>query len=45
MRYWITAHYPHPRPNNHPWHVYLKAEFDDIARMFARGDPCAFLRD
>ena len=42
MRYWITAHYPHPKPDDHPWHVYLQADFKDIGEMFEVGDRVLF---
>jgi hypothetical protein len=42
MRYWVTTHWPHPEPDDHPWHVYLKAEFKEIADMFAPGDRVLF---
>jgi len=26
MANWITTHWPHPIPDDHPWHIYLKSE-------------------
>lgn len=42
MAYWITSHYPHPQPDRHPWHVYLRDKFEDIARQLRAGDPVLF---
>ena len=42
MRYWLTTHYPHPQPDDHPWHVYLQAQFKDIAEKFQVGDRVLF---
>lgn len=42
MAFWFTTHYPHPRPDTHPWHVYLREEFADVARRFVAGDRVLF---
>src|SRR2546430_2096281 len=42
MAYWITTHYPHRRPDNLPWHVYLRDPFEAIAMEFRKGDRVLF---
>jgi hypothetical protein len=28
---WLTTHYPHPRPDDHPWHIYLQRQHREAA--------------
>jgi hypothetical protein len=41
MRWWLTTHYPHRSPN-HPWHVYIKSEYEEKAKKIHIGDGVAF---
>jgi hypothetical protein len=42
MRYWITRHWPHPEPDDLPWHVYLKSTQRDEATRVSVGDIVLF---
>src|SRR2546421_6576887 len=43
MKWWLTTHYPHRSPN-HPWHVYIKSEYEDKAKKINIGDRVAFYK-
>jgi hypothetical protein len=38
MKFWLTTHYPHPRPDTLPWHVYLQERFEHVGRRLTVGD-------
>ena len=42
MRYRITRHWPHPQPDDLPWHVYLKGTQRDEAAHVSVGDVVLF---
>jgi hypothetical protein len=42
MANWITTHWPHPIPDDHPWHICLKSEDYGKGRRVAVGDVVFF---
>jgi hypothetical protein len=42
MRFWLTTHYPHPVPDKHPWHIYLKRQHKDAVEGIGVGDRVFF---
>src|SRR5947209_6775052 len=41
--YWITYHWAHPDPDDHPWHIYRK-ELTKLDREIEVGDEVLFFR-
>jgi uncharacterized protein (DUF433 family) len=41
MKWWLTTHYPH-RSSDHPWHVYVKARYEEKTKKINIGDGIAF---
>jgi hypothetical protein len=39
---WLTTHYPHPNPDNHPWHIYLQRKHKEAVKEVAVGDRVFF---
>jgi hypothetical protein len=42
MTNWLTTHYPHPIPDDLPWHIYLKREHKTAVSGIAIGDRVFF---
>lgn len=40
--YWITTHWPHPIPDDHPWNVYVSDPNSSRGRMLQPGDKVLF---
>jgi hypothetical protein len=42
VRFWLAVHWPHPEGSRIPWHIFLKREFEDIAKLVAPDDGVLF---
>jgi len=42
MKSWLTTHYPHPYPDNLPWHIYLQREHKSAVNGIGIGDQVFF---
>lgn len=42
MANWLTTHYPHPKPDTHPWHLYLQKKHKDAVTGIQVGDRIFF---
>jgi hypothetical protein len=42
MNSWLTTHYPHPNPDDHPWHIYLQREHKEAVKEVMEGDRVFF---
>lgn len=42
MNNWLTTHWPHPIPDDHPWHIYLQRDHRDAATGITDGDRVFF---
>jgi len=42
MKSWLTTHYPHPDPDEYPWHIYLQQKYSSVTEEIAEGDQVFF---
>ncbi len=42
MKHWLTTHYPHPVPDNHPWHIYLQGKHKGAVEGLTVADQVFF---